>query len=258
MANLWNGLMPYQIETEDFVPEIKAYPAGSKGAVIVFPGGGYGGRAEHEGDVIGEWFQQNGITAFVVEYRVAPYKHPAELSDAMRAVKTVRFHADKYGIDKDKIAVMGFSAGGHLAGSVSVHFDKDIYEATDEIDKESARPDESILCYPVIDMGDYRHDGSRINLLGWRTTDKMKDFMSLQKQVNENTPEAFIWHTSTDECVFVENSLMYAAALAKEKIPYELHIYPMGPHGLGLSPGIPYVAKWADNLLCWLENKGWK
>ena len=257
MADLWCSTMPYKMDEEDFIPEIKAYNAGSKGAVIVFPGGGYGFRAEYEGDEIGEWLQSNGVTAFVVEYRIAPYKHPAELADALRAVKTVRHYADEYGIDRDKIAVMGFSAGGHLATSVSVHYDKDIYEATDEIDNESARPNASILCYPVIDMGEYRHDGSRQNLLGRPVTEKMKDFMSLHKQVNENTPEAFIWHTSTDGTVPLQNSLMYADALTKENIPCEMHIYPMGPHGMGLAKDEPYVARWADNLLYWLKNKGW-
>lgn len=258
MAELWSGKIPYNTEELDFVPQINAYPASSRGAVIVFPGGGYGMKADHEGPVMAEWLQSVGITAFVVDYRVAPYKHPAELSDAMRAVKYVRFYADKYKVDSDKIAVMGFSAGGHLAGSVSVHYDKDIYEETDRIDKESCRPDASILCYPVIDMGYYRHDGSRANLLGSPSSERMNDFMSLHKQVNENTPEAFLWHTSTDQAVPVMNSLLYAEALSAECIPYELHVYPLGQHGLGLAPDIPYVAKWQNDLIAWLKLKGWK
>ncbi len=258
MADLWGTKIPYKMEDVDFMPEIKAFPSESKGAVIVFPGGGYCGRAVHEGDLIGKWLQKNGITAFVVEYRVAPYKHPAEISDAMRAVKYVRFYAEKYGIDRDKIAVMGFSAGGHLAGSVSVHYDKDMYEDTDRIDQESAKPDASIFCYSVIDMGEYRHDGSRNDLLGRIVTENMKDFMSLHKQINSETPEAFIWHTSTDDVVPVMNSLLYAEALSKENIPCEMHIYPMGGHGLGLAEDAPYIAKWGDNLLDWLKYKGWK
>ena len=258
MAALWEGVIPYNDEENNFVPQITAYPAESKGAVIIFPGGGYIGRAEHEGPVIAEWFQSWGITAFVVDYRVEPYKHPAEISDAMRAVKYVRFYAEKYGIDRDKIAVMGFSAGGHLAGSISVHYDKEMYTETDRIDRENARPDASILCYPVIDMGNYRHDGSKLSLLGSFATEKTVDFMSLHKQVNENTPEAFLWHTSTDGTVPVMNSLLYAEALSKECIPYELHIYPMGHHGLGLSDDLPYVAKWQEDLKAWLKYKGWK
>jgi acetyl esterase/lipase len=257
-SELWETQIPYNDEENNFIPKITAYPAASKGAVIVFAGGGYEMKAEHEGAVMGNWFRENGITAFVVDYRVAPYKHPAQISDAMRAVKFVRFYAEKYGIDREKIAVMGFSAGGHLAGSVSVHFDKPMYKDTDRIDCVDCRPNASVLCYPVIDMGAYRHDGSRTNLIGSRPTQKAEDLMSLHKNVTENTPEAFIWHTSTDNCVNVMNSLLYAQALSRECIPYEMHIYPMGEHGLGLADGLPYVARWADNLKEWLINKGWK
>ena len=258
MHELWGMEIPYNDKENKFIPKITAYHAGSKGAVIIFAGGGYCMKAEHEGPVMGEWLRDNGITAFVVDYRVAPYKHPAEISDAMRAVKFVRFYAEKYGIDRDKVAVMGFSAGGHLAGSVSVHFDKELYEATDRIDSEECRPNLSILCYPVIDMGTYRHDGSRTNLIGSNPRKKDEEFMSLHKHVTENTPEAFLWHTSKDDCVPVMNSLLYAQALSRENIPYEMHIYPEGPHGLGLATDLPHVAKWSSDLLDWLKLKGWK
>ena len=258
MSRLWEGAVPYDSKESDFVPGITAYPAESKGAVIVFAGGGYAMKAAHEGPAMGEWLQSIGITAFVVDYRVAPFKHPAEISDAMRTIRVVRFYAEKYGIDRNKIAVMGFSAGGHLAASVSVHFDKEMYEPTDRIDKESCRPNLSILCYPVIDMGTYRHDGSRQNLLGEHPTERMTEFMSLHKHVTADTPEAFIWHTSTDQAVPVMNSLLYAQALSAENIPYELHIYPLGHHGLGAAEELPYVAKWQDNLSAWLKLKGWK
>lgn len=256
--NLWGDIIPYSNGEDDFVPEITAYEAGSKGAVIIFPGGGYVMRAEHEGDGYAKWLAKNGITAFVVSYRVAPYKHPAQLSDAMRAIKFVRFYAEKYGIDRDKIAVMGSSAGGHLAAAVSVHHDSDVYEPTDRIDKESARPDATILCYPVIDMGMYGHDVTRNALLGARCKMAMRELMSLQFQVNEDTPEAFIWHTATDSVVDVTNSLLYAQALREEDIPFEMHIYPMGEHGLGLAENEEYVAKWSDNLMEWLKLKNWK
>lgn len=258
MINLWDKTMPYAMESEAFVPHIKEYVAGSKGAVVVCPGGAYAGRAEHESDAIGEWFKSIGITAIVLEYRVAPYKHPAEISDVQRAIRYVRYNADKYGIDKDKIAVMGFSAGGHLAGMASVHYDKKMYEPTDEIDNESARPDLSILCYPVIDMGEYRHDGSRLNLIGTRPTTEMREFMSLHKQITDDTPEAFLWHTSSDDAVPVMNSLLYAQGLAERRINYEMHVYPMGPHGLGLAKDNPYVAKWSRDLEEWLKYKDWK
>ncbi len=268
MIKVWNGNMPYKLEEiepntnafdgVEFEPYITAYPAGSKGAVIVLPGGGYVNRAQHEGTTFGEWFKSIGITAFVLQYRVAPYGHPAEISDVQRAIRYVRHHADEYGIDPDKIAIMGFSAGGHLAGSASVHYDKKVYEPTDEIDNECAKPNLSILCYPVIDMGEYRHDGSRINLIGRRPTEEMKEFMSLHKQVTQDTPEAFIWHTSPDSAVPVENSLLYASALSACNVGFELHVYPMGCHGLGLAPTEPYVAKWTNDLVAWLTLKEWK
>ncbi len=263
MTNLWNGVMPFEREDVDFTPYIEEYPAKSKGAVIVFAGGAYHHRTEHEDVGIARWLQKNGITAFVVGYRISPYEHPAPLSDAMRAVRYVRYHADKYGIDRDKIAVLGSSAGGHLAGSVSVHYNMDIYPVTDDIDLESARPDASILCYPVVDMGEYGHNWTRENLLGADVGEDMIDMMSLHKQIDKNTPEAFMWHTATDEAVPAMNTLLYAQGLSREKIPYELHIYPMGPHGAGLAKApssieLPYIARWTENLLQWLEYKKWK
>ena len=260
MENLWNDAIPYW--NEEFIeadetavrkPTITAYPANSKGAVIIFPGGGYVIRSDHEGTAYAKWLQSIGLTAFVVEYRVAPYKHPAEISDAMRAVKYVRYYADKYGIDKDKIAVMGSSAGGHLAASVSVHYDKKMYEDTDEIDKESCKPNATILCYPVIDMFEYRHDGSRKNLIGERSLHSDKELMLLYKHVTPDTPPTFIWHTSSDQAVPVENSLMYADALSKVQVPYEMHIYPIGSHGLGLADSMPHVAQWKDSLEKWIK-----
>ncbi len=264
MSKLWSGVMPYEDKSQDFVPEIYEYPAGSKGAVIIFPGGGYGTRAQHEGPKYAEFLQSNGITAFVVDYRVAPYEHPSPISDAMRAIRYVRYNADKYGVDKNKIAVMGSSAGGHLAGSLSVHYDKAFYEQMDDIDKACARPDATILCYPVIDMGDYRHEGSRNNLLGGYPSEEMKELMSLHKQVTNDTPEAFIWHTAGDQAVSFMNSMLYAEALGKRKIPFELHVFPDGPHGLGLCDGNEYcaahqhVASWKESLIKWLCYKEWK
>ena len=261
MESLWNGEMPYKNdsfiedgETSHRMPTITAYPSKSSCAVIIFPGGGYAMRAEHEGKGYAEWFNSIGVTAFVVDYRVAPYKHPAELTDAMRAVKYVRAFADRYGVDKDKIAVMGSSAGGHLAASVSVHYDKDFYTATDNIDRESCRPDATILCYPVIDMYEYRHDGSRANLIGDRPFDSDKTFMSLYNHVTVNTPPAFIWHTAEDSVVPCENSLLYAEALSKYHVPFELHIYPEGHHGLGLAEEVPHTAQWSAALKSWLED----
>lgn len=260
--NLWEKEIPYYDESIDFIPQITAYPSASKGAVVLFPGGAYVGRADHEGPLTAKWLNSIGITAFVVDYRVAPYKHPAQISDAMRAVKLVRANAKKYGIDKDKIAVMGFSAGGHLAGSVAVHYDKQMYEPTDKVDKESCRPDACILCYPVIDMLEFRHDVSRVSLLGERVAQEDKELMSLQLHVTKNTPKTFLWHTSEDNAVPVQNTLLYATALANANVPFEVHIYPHGCHGLGLASLPeklnPHVAQWKDSLDKWLALNEWK
>lgn len=256
--NLWEKAMPYADSEVDFTPTIEAYPAEGDGAVIIFPGGGYCNRAEHEGEPVAKMLNSYGITAFVVQYRVYPYSNPSPLSDAMRAVRYVRAHAKDYKINKDKIAVMGFSAGGHLAGSVSVHYDKDVYAPTDAVDNESARPNASILCYPVIDMLNYRHDGSKCNLLGARPKYADLEYMSLYKQITDDTPPAFLWHTSNDAVVPVENSLMYANALAAHNIQFELHVFPQGPHGMGLAEDDVQVCQWTKALDIWLENLGWK
>lgn len=256
--NLWSKTIPYNDTENIFVPKLEEYVADSKGAVILFPGGSYAAKMEHEGLTMAKWLNSIGITSFVADYRVAPYKHPAELSDAQRAVRYVRANSDKYGIDKRKIAVMGFSAGGHLAGSVSVHYDKKFYEPTDEIDKVSARPDATILGYSVIDMHEYRDDFSRSNLIGSRPLEKDKDFMSLQLQVNENTPQTFLWHIAEDPIVPVENTLLYAAALSKNNVPYEMHIYPYGSHGMGLAKDNQHVSQWTVALEKWLVINSWK
>ncbi len=260
--NLWEKEIPYYDDSIDFTPQITAYPSTSKGAVVLFAGGGYEGRAVHEGPITAKWLNSIGITTFVVDYRVKPYKHPAEISDAMRAVRFVRANAKKYNIDKDKIAVMGFSAGGHLAGSVAVHYDKQMYEPTDKIDKESCRPDACILGYPVIDMLEYRHDGSRVNLLGERVSKEEKELMALQLHVTKDTPQTFLWHTSEDNAVPVQNTLLFAMALADAKVPFEVHIYPHGEHGLGLAtlPDKinPHVAQWTDSLDKWFSLIEWK
>jgi len=257
---LWNNVMPHENPKSEQVPEIFEYPASSKGAVVVLPGGGYEMLAEHEGKAIAEWLNSVGITAFVLKYRLAPdYHDPAMLTDAQRAVRYARSRAKALGFDEDKIAIMGSSAGGHLAGSASVHYDKRVYEPTDEIDALSARPDMTILCYPVIDMFDYRHDGSMQNLLQPRPLYADRERMSLHKQVTTDTPPAFIWHTAEDSVVPVENSMLYAAALSKVKVPFELHIYPYGHHGLGLAfEEEPYVSQWSASLEKWLVLNEWK
>lgn len=253
---LWGQKMPYQMEEEEFIPYITPYICeGAKTAIVVCPGGGYHHRAPHEGNAIGEWMNRIGVSAFILEYRVAPYKAPAEGADVQRAIRVARSQACEYGIEQ--IGVMGFSAGGHLAGTASVHYDKSFYEVTDEIDCLSARPDFSVLCYPVIDLFEYRHNGSRENLLGLRPTTERKAFYSLHQQVTDDTPPAFLWHTTEDTCVPPENSMLYAMALASHNIPYELHIYQGGNHGQGMALANPYLHRWTDALECWMKKMGY-
>lgn len=250
---LWKDNIPYYNSEIEFVPYLTPYIVdGAKTAVVICPGGGYSHRAVHEGKGYADWLNSIGISAVVLEYRVAPYKAPAPGADVQRAMRVVRYELSKLGVEK--IGVMGSSAGGHLAATASVHYDKMLYTPQDEIDQISARPDFSILCYPVIDMYEYRHDGSRANLLGSRIKTSDKDYYSLYKQVTDDTPTAFLWHTSTDAGVPAQNSMLYAMALAEHLIPYELHIYPVGGHGLGLAEKEPYVHQWSAALEKWLKE----
>ena len=246
------------------VPTITAYIPDSKKSditVVIFPGGGYGMRAPYEGEGYAEFLAENGVCAFVADYRVSPHRFPLPLLDARRAVRTVRFYADKYGLDKNKIAVMGSSAGGHLAALTSTYFEPIEFENTDEIDKEDFIPNCQILCYPVITLAGkgIAHIGSGKNLLGDKYADLWEE-LSPNLIVSDKTPPAFIWHTFADGGVNVKNSLMYASALRDKGISTELHIFPDGRHGLGLSTGDSreerHVAKWGKLLLEWLEYMG--
>lgn len=228
-----------------------------RGVVIVCPGGGYGGRAAHEGKPIAEWLNGIGISAFVLDYRVAPYRHPVPLGDAKRTIRHVRHHAATFGIDPARIGILGFSAGGHLASSAAVHFDEGDAEAADPVERVSSRPNAAILCYPVITFGEYRHNGSRVNLLGEDAPQELVELMSSERQVTANTPPTFIWHTSDDAAVPVENALLMAAALSKHKVPFELHSYESGRHGLGLAEDQPETHTWTRLCELWLRKQGW-
>ena len=222
-------------------------------AVVILPGGGYGGRAPHEGEGYAEFLNSHGIAAFVCQYRVAPHRFPLPLLDSRRAVRYVRYHSEKFGISKEKVYIMGSSAGGHLAALTST-YDKPIdFEGLDEIDQESGKPDGQILCYPVIKLlgKGLTHLGSGQNLLGDRHAE-LGEELSPDLIADETTPKAFIWHTFNDDCVNVINSLDYAKRLRQVQVPVELHIYPDGPHGLGLAPAYPHVADWSEQLIRWL------
>ncbi|WP_027091290.1 alpha/beta hydrolase [Cohnella thermotolerans] len=226
-------------------------------AVIVFPGGGYGMRADHEGEPIARWLNSIGVSAFVLRYRVAPYGYPCALLDAQRAIRTVRHEAERYGIDPNRIGILGFSAGGHLAATAGTHFDAGRPEAEDEIERRSSRPDLLILCYPVITMLDsHTHEGSRLNLLGAEPDPNLVELLSNERQVTADTPPTFLWHTSDDGAVPVENSLRFASALREKGVLFDLHVYAHGRHGMGLAEDDDHVKGWTDACASWLRYNG--
>lgn len=257
--NLWENV-PGMCE---FTPTLEYYPSvhcssiskKSETTVVIFPGGGYGMRAEHEGKGYADFFNAIGMDVFVCQYRVSPNRYPLPLLDARRAVQFVRYNAEKFGINPEKIGVMGSSAGGHLAAMVSNVYDNfdDVIENKDEIDKIGFIPDFQILCYPVIALKDFGHIGSGKNLLGDEYADDEKvTYLSIQNRVNEKTPKAFIWSTFDDQYVNIKNSLSYATALKENNIPCEMHIYQNGPHGMGLAFFNNSVSLWSTELKNWL------
>lgn len=259
---LWPEGAPGALGNEDEdCPELKPYltdkcAAGQRtGAMIICPGGGYLRRTQHEGEPVAQWLNRIGISAFVLKYRVAPYRHPYPLSDAQRAIRYIRYHAAHYCVDPERIGMVGFSAGGHLAATAGTRSDEGISDSSDPIDRMGSRPDLMILCYPVISFGDYRHQGSVTRLLGSAASQEMCDLLSNEQHVNERTPPAFIWHTSNDATVLVENSLLMAGALSRNKIPFELHTFESGRHGLGLATSHPEAHRWTTLCEAWLRKR---
>jgi acetyl esterase/lipase len=234
-------------------------PEKKTGAVVVVcPGGGYGGHADHEGRPIAEWLNGLGVTAVVLKYRLAPHsQHPAMLQDAARAIRTVRANAEAWKIDPRRVGVLGFSAGGHLASTIATHFEAGDPKAPDPIDRLSSRPDRAILIYPVISLlPPYAHNGSRRNLLGESPSKELVESLSNELQVAKDTPPTFLAHTDQDSAVPPENSLLFALALKKAKVPVELHIFEKGQHGLGLGrPGFAF-SEWPQLCAKWLEGQG--
>lgn len=227
-------------------------------AVVVCPGGGYQHLSmEKEGSEIARWLNSLGVSAFVLQYRLGPkYRHPIELGDAQRAIRTVRAKAADYRIEPDRIGIMGFSAGGHLASSAGTHFDAGDASAADPIDRVSSRPDFLILCYPVISFVNYTHQGSKNALLGPNPDPKLVESMSSELAVTPQTPPTFLFHTTTDGTVPVENSVLFYMALRKAGVPAEMHIYERGPHGVGLAPTDEALSSWPQRLADWLRIHG--
>ena len=223
---------------------------------MVCPGGGYGGLAmDHEGHQIGQWLNSLGIAAFICDYRHRGkgYGHPAPLMDAQRALRTVRARAGEFGVKPDRIGILGFSAGGHLASTALTHFDGGNGESDDPIEKASCRPDFGVLCYPVIALDQpYTHKGSQQNLLGENADPKLVESLSNEKQVTSETPPTFLFHTQEDKAVPPENSLVFYQAMVTHKVPGELHLYEKGYHGIGLGAKIPGASDWPKACERWL------
>jgi acetyl esterase/lipase len=228
-------------------------------AIVVCPGGGYGSLAmDHEGKDVAAWLNNNGIAALVLKYRLGPrYRHPAPLQDAQRAIRIVRHRAAELGIEPNKIGILGFSAGGHLASTAATHFDTGRRDADDPIERASSRPDFAVLIYPVISFTtEFVHAGSRRNLLGENPDAKLAESLSNELQVTDQTPPTFLVHTTEDTAVPPENSLLFYRALRKAKVPAELHIFEKGRHGLGLGPEDPAFSAWPKMCITWLRGRG--
>lgn len=266
---LWEKDVPGALGTaEKDIPTLTAFlptdgPA-KRTAIVICPGGGYGGLSAHEGSGYAEWLADQGIVGIVLKYRLGSggYRHPIMLQDAARAIRQVRAKAQEWNIDPQRIGIMGSSAGGHLASTILTHFDAGKADAADPIETQSSRPDFGVLCYPVISMGPTTHGGSKQNLLGPNPAPDLVELLSNEKQVTKETPPCFIWHTLEDRSVKVENSLEFATALRKAGVRFDLHIYQRGPHGIGLSIGKHGAAPgqvhpWALDLLVWLKQNGW-
>jgi acetyl esterase/lipase len=262
---LWPNAAPGALgDRAQDVPTLTPFlpPAGGSAlpAIVICPGGAYGFLAPHEGETYAQWLNTLGVAAFVLKYRLGGdgYRHPAMLHDAARALRLVRHRAVEWNVDPTRVGVMGSSAGGHLASTILTHFDAGDATAADPVERQSSRPELGVLCYPVISMGELTHGGSRNNLLGERPTAELVKELSSELQVTANTPPCFIWHTTEDATVKVENSLVFAAALQRHGVPFDLHIYQKGEHGMGLADKPPFtnVHPWANDLAYWLKEVG--
>jgi acetyl esterase/lipase len=260
---LWENGAPGALgDTDADKPTITIYrasrnPVGT--AVIVAPGGGYSALAmDHEGRQVASWFNAMGISAFVLKYRLGPrYHHPIELGDAQRAIRFVRSRAQEFGVPTDRIGMMGFSAGGHLTSTAGTHFDAGKPDAADPVDRVSSRPDFLILGYPVISFDPaIAHAGSVRNLLGDKPDPTLIADLSNELRVTSETPPTFLFHTTSDPAVPVENSVRFYLALVKAKVPAEMHLFANGPHGVGLALGDPELSLWPTLLTNWLRARG--
>lgn len=246
-------------------PAIEVYlPAKSNAngkAMLIFPGGGYGILAyDWEGTDIAKFLNGKGIAGIVVKYRLPSSKsqtdkHNVPLIDAQRALRLVRSRAEDFHIDANKIGILGFSAGGHLASTLGTHFDEKVYEPIDGIDEHSARPDFMALGYPVITFGELNtHGGSKKNLIGENPSPELVAHFSNEKQVSENTPSTFLFHAGDDKAVPVENSLLFYKALKDKGVSATMHVYPKGGHGFSLALSDNHLKGWTARLIEWINS----
>ncbi len=241
------------------VPMLTPYLPGSPSptsAIVICPGGGYQRRADHEGEPVARWLNTLGVAAFVVDYRVAPHRHPIPLIDAQRAIRTVRANAAGWNVDPDRVGILGFSAGGHLAATAATQWDFGDASAGDQVARQGCRPDLAILCYPVISFLHASHVGSMTNLLGETPTLTERRAQSAELNVTPETPPAFLWHTADDDAVDVENSLVFASALRRHGVPFALHVFLSGAHGLGLADSHAEAGAWTDLCSGFLRRSG--
>lgn len=262
VSTVENGIITRWIKVTDpsltvFLPP-KEKATGT--AVLICPGGGYGALAfNHEGNDIAKWLNDNGIAGIILKYRlpsdlIMKDKSIGPLQDAQEAMRTIRRNAVSWNINPSKIGVIGFSAGGHLASTLSTHFDEKVYDVKDNI---SARPDFSILMYPVITMdASFTHMGSRRNLIGENPSEEAVRHFSNELQITEKTPPAFLVHSADDKAVPIKNSMTYYEALSKLNIPSELHIFRKGGHGYGLAVNGETQSSWPQLCLRWMKASG--
>lgn len=226
--------------------------------VIVIPGGGYTYLADHEGTPIALWLQQHGVAAFVLHYRVAPYRYPVEMLDGQRALRLVRSRAAEFNISSSKIGVWGFSAGGHLASYLITQWKQTLMNPQDGVDAIDAHPDFGILAYPVISMNPaITHQGSHDNLLGAQATSNQEAKLSSELHVSGDCPPVFLFSTTDDKVVPVQNSLSFYEAYLEHHLSVEMHLFEHGSHGLGLAEKSPGPSAWPSLLAAWMRQHDW-
>lgn len=253
---LWPKGAPGALSDSDKdMPTLTPYlPAKANGcAMLLIPGGSYSGIYEGQAEPFALWLNQQGITAFVLRYRLGStgYRYPAQLQDAVRAMQHIRSQAARWKIRPDKVGAMGFSAGGHLVSTLLNHPEDGNLAGVEGL--RAARPDIAILCYPVISMTTRPHEASRKNLIGATPSENLVRHTSSELQVPADLPPCFVWHTTEDKMVPVDHSLLFAGALLRQGVPCELHLYQKGDHGTGL---IGTEHPWFDDLVFWLKAQG--